>query len=89
MNAPSREEVVQHAGSDDLLFLDGYDDCLLGIVERFGMAPVAVYDKDKIIQSLMRSGSTYEEAVEYFEFNMIGAWVGDTTPAFVSMLGTP
>ena len=27
---------------------------------------------------------TYEEAVEYFEFNVIGAWVGEQTPMFLT-----
>tara|TARA_R100001086_G_C11757397_1_gene237114 strand:- start:607 stop:723 length:117 start_codon:yes stop_codon:yes gene_type:complete len=27
-----------------------------------------------------------EEAVEYFEFNIIGAWVGETTPLFIRVL---
>jgi hypothetical protein len=29
-------------------------------------------------------GMTYDEAVEFFEFNVLGAWVGDETPAFYS-----
>ena len=27
----------------------------------------------------------YEEAVEYFEFNVAGAWVGEQTPIFVDL----
>jgi hypothetical protein len=27
---------------------------------------------------------TYDEAVEFFEFNILGSWVGDQTPAFFS-----
>jgi len=30
-----------------------------------------------------RDGMTEEEAIEYFEFNVTGAWVGEGTPAFV------
>jgi len=26
---------------------------------------------------------TWEEAEEYFEFNQMGAWVGDSTPCFL------
>jgi len=25
----------------------------------------------------------YDEAVEYFDFNIKGAWVGETTPVFI------
>ena len=28
---------------------------------------------------------TEEEAIEYLEFNTIGAWVGEKTPMFVSL----
>jgi hypothetical protein len=27
---------------------------------------------------------TSEEALEWFEFNQIGAWVGDSTPCFIT-----
>ena len=28
---------------------------------------------------------SHEEAIEYFDFNIVGAWVGDETPIFVQM----
>ena len=31
----------------------------------------------------------YEEAIEYFEFNVVGAWVGDNTPVFISHMREP
>jgi hypothetical protein len=49
------------------------------------MEPVVAYDYDKVIKILMVDGCTYEEAVEYHEFNQIGAWVGGKTPAFVKL----
>jgi hypothetical protein len=70
---------------DDLLFMDGFDSAIIGICIRFGMEPVVAYDYDKVIKILMVDGCTYEEAVEYHEFNQIGAWVGGKTPAFVKL----
>ena len=32
---------------------------------------------------MKRDGMTYKEAVEWMEFNVVGAWVGETTPIFV------
>jgi len=61
-----------------------FDEAFVGVVERFGMEPVALYDRDKIIEILMRDGLSWEDAEDHFGFNMIGAWVGDKTPAFVS-----
>jgi hypothetical protein len=43
------------------------------------------YDYDKVIKILMEDMS-YEEAVEYFDFNVIGGWVGDSTPVFIKVL---
>ena len=30
-----------------------------------------------------------EEAMEYFDFNVIGAWVGEHTPVFLELIKTP
>jgi hypothetical protein len=67
----------------DLTVMDGFDDCIVGIVERCTMPPIVCYDREKVIAALMRDGMTWEEAEEYFEFNQMGAWVGDSTPCFL------
>jgi hypothetical protein len=64
--------------------MDGFDDCIAGIVERFTDDPIVCYDRQKVIDSLMAQGMTEEEAEEYFSFNQIGAWVGDSTPCFLT-----
>ena len=44
---------------------------------------LAVYDRQKCIEILIdRDGMSEEEAVEYFEFNVTNAWVGENTPIF-------
>jgi hypothetical protein len=63
--------------------MDGYDDCVEGIVERFGMNPIVCYDKEKVLNKL-RKDMSEEEAYEWFEFNQIGAWLGDATPCFLT-----
>jgi hypothetical protein len=67
----------------DLLLMDGFDDCIIGICEAFGSVPVIAYDYDKVIATLQSDGMTYEEAVEYHEFNQAGAYVGEQTPVFI------
>jgi hypothetical protein len=47
------------------------------------MEIVVVYDRDKILEQL-RKELTPEEAVEYFEFNILGAYVGEKTPIFLT-----
>ena len=65
--------------------MDGFDDCVVGTVSRFGMLPVLCYDLHKIIEKFRADCMTREEAYEYYNFNMIGAWVGEGTPAFICL----
>jgi len=67
----------------DLLIMDGFDDCILGVAARFGSEQFVVYDYNRVIERLQSSGMTHDEAVEYHEFNQIGAYVGEHTPAFM------
>jgi len=75
---------------DKILLADGYEDAFLGVVESFGTAPKACYDYNKCLDILMtdgdfpsQTGMTYDEAVEYLEFNVTQAYVGEHTPAFI------
>lgn len=70
-----------------MLKADGFDSCILGYVERAGSAPYLIYDTEKIVNQLwVESDMTREEAVEYFNFNIVSAWVGEGTPGFLYML---
>jgi Zn/Cd-binding protein ZinT len=73
---------------DKILLADGFEDAFIGVVESFGTAPKACYNYDGCIGVLMRDGDgsqcmTYDEAVEYIEFNVTQAYVGEHTPAFL------
>jgi len=57
-----------------------YQPAFMGTARQFN-TEVALYDYEKVIEHLMEDMSR-EEAVEYFEFNVVGAWHGDDTPAF-------
>jgi len=69
----------------DLLKADGFDEAILGVVQRMGIQAIC-YDQDKVIDILMEDGMSLEEAVEYFEFNIAGAWVGESTPFFMQRM---
>ena len=69
--------------NEQALFANGFDDALLGIDM---LDYTAVYDTDKCIDILMQtSDMTREEAEEYFEFNTLGAYMGEYTPRFVKV----
>lgn len=88
-----REWVAQW--NEEALLADGFEDAIVGICERFGAVPVVAYDRDKCIEIIVARSDTnglddeeaYEEAAEYFEFNVAGSYVGDGTPVFLTLWG--
>jgi len=82
-----KNEIMEIIESNDLLTMDGYDDCILGIGYRSGDGDrYVVYSTQKIINKLMKDGMSYHEAYEFHEFNQACAWVGDKTPGFVDTI---
>ncbi len=66
----------------EALLADGFEDALIGYTERFGEEAVALYDRAKIIEIMMkRDGMSEEDAEEFFSFNIVGAG-GGHVPAF-------
>lgn len=68
--------------------IDGFDDALLGVALIWGSngsrTEVLVYDAEKMRDKLVAQyGLTSEEAREYIEFNIEGAYVGPDTPIVV------
>lgn len=75
-------ELVEELENQNLLVMDGYDDCILGLGRRFDQTFV-VYDQKKVIAKLMTEGMTEEEALEFHDYNQVGAYMGEGTPAFL------
>ena len=71
--------------NEDMLFADGFDDALIGYMERAGMPSIACYDKFKCIE-ILADDMSYEDASEYFYFNVLGAYVGENTPCFLTRI---
>ena len=81
------EDRLHDIGVDDALLMDGFDCCVVGVLERYGMASVVLYDKEKVLEKLVEDGcETYEDAIEYYEFNQLGGWHGELTPGFLVRL---
>lgn len=55
----------------------------MGVGERFGGPPVAVLDVEKMLTQMEREGMTRDEAIEYFEYNILGAHVGEQNPVYL------
>jgi len=64
----------------EAMLVDGHDDALAG----YDTKGRAIYITDHIIGTLMeRDGMTEEEAVEFFDFNIECAYVGEYTPIYM------
>lgn len=67
---------------ESLLFMDGFDEAILGVADNF-REPVVVYYRKKCIEILCKE-MDYMDAVEYFDFNVAGAYVGEQTPIIIN-----
>ena len=64
-----------------MLKWDGFDEAIIGVGERCSTDSMIIYAHSKMVEILIvRDEMTFEEAEEYIDFNIIGAWIGDTTP---------
>ena len=75
-------EILEHLSdvNPEAILWDGFDDAVVGIGQRCGMSPVAIYDRGKCIEVLMRDLASHEDAEEYFSYNVDGCYAGEHTP---------
>ncbi len=76
---------------DETYYASGYEDCIIGVCTEEDI-PRVVYDKWAMVESYQRQNpdSTWDDAVEFLEFNCWYAWVGKGTPKFLRVFhGTP
>ena len=69
-----------------MLFADGFEKAFIGLtIPSPKSNEVAVYDYMLCIDVLMkRDGMNEEDAIDYFYFNVVGAYVGEYTPVFIN-----
>ena len=73
-----RTFVAEH--NERALFLTGHDNAIMGVGQRCGQLALAVYDNAVIRANLMEEGMDETDAIEFFDFNILGAWHGEHTP---------
>jgi hypothetical protein len=66
-----------------MLKADGFDTAIIGVQIELGKI---VYDKHKMIQVLIQQGMSNEEAIEYLEYNVWSAYVGEHTPIYIDLM---
>ena len=69
----------------EALMCDGFDEAIIGMAERPNLGPVVAYSVEKMLNIMItRDGMTYEDALEYFYYNIACAWLGEFTPIYIS-----
>ena len=67
--------------NEDTYYADGFEDCIIGVLME-GEVPRVVYDKWGMVAVLQDEGMTWEDAVEFPEINVWGAYIWPGTPVF-------
>ena len=80
----NKEELMQVLEEEECLTADGFDNALVGFT--CGPNMVAVYDIQRMIEVLVAEGMTAEDAVEHLDYNVIGSYVGEKTPQYMSFV---
>ncbi|MEV6987002.1 hypothetical protein AB0M95_37900 [Sphaerisporangium sp. NPDC051017] len=76
----------------EALLADGFEDALIGMAEGwFGNSRrvVALYDLALCLRVLLGWGMDEEEAGEWIDYNVTGAYVGPSTPVFAIIKRQP
>tara|TARA_R100000951_G_scaffold60223_2_gene50637 strand:- start:6046 stop:6327 length:282 start_codon:yes stop_codon:yes gene_type:complete len=77
-----KELIIEHySGHVDEapLFADGFDDAIIGICPTSFRV---IYSRNKCINKMIAEGETWEDAVDYLEYNTFNAYVGEYTPVW-------
>ena len=79
------EIVLEEYYDEELLFADGFNDAVIGVAYDKGTSTNRViYSRTECIRVLMdRDGMSYEIASEFFDFNVVDAYVGTKTPLYL------
>ena len=77
-----RERIEEDfANTEDVLFADGLDKAIIGFEPNLWKV---VYSRNRVIDILYkRDGMGLEEALEFAEYNIFSAMVGEKTPLWV------
>ena len=70
---------------ESAVFADGLEKAFIGIGYQFH-TPIVIYSQKKAIQCLEKQGMSELEAIEFYDYNIAGSYVGDNTPIFLDDL---
>ena len=77
-----REKISDIYG-EELIFADGFDDAIIGVATGFDSQRV-VYCYVTMIETMMKEDDiSYEDALDWIEYNNLGSYIGKNTPIYV------
>jgi len=71
------DRIIETYEEDSFLKADGLDAAVIGVCET---TKRLIYSVTKCIAKFVEDGMTEEEALEFFDFNVSGAYMGEKTP---------
>jgi len=74
------DEIMDNYPDEEFMCANGFDDAIIGFE---GDSLRLAYSVQKCIDILVDNGLSYEEALEFFEFNVRSAFVGEKTPIWI------
>jgi hypothetical protein len=75
------EEIIEQYPDEEILKADGFDNCILGYEYNWDGNIRLIYSVKAMLEELVVSeGMTDEDAIEHFEYNIRGGYVGEKTP---------
>lgn len=79
------QDLIDFYPDEEFLSADGLEDAIIGVYyDRQDSINRLVYSRTKCIEIFInRDGMTHEEALEFFDYNVEGAYVGKQTPIWV------
>jgi hypothetical protein len=74
------EQIMIDYPEETFYVIYGFDDAIIGFDESYRRL---VYDIDKVLDILVLDGMTYDDAVKFYDFEILDAYFGEGTPIFV------
>jgi hypothetical protein len=82
MNTEVADTLADEYG-EPFVQMDGFDDCIIGVALASGRLPTLCYSVNKVLDRLIKDGMSMEESIEFFEYNILSAYMGNNMPVFL------
>jgi len=75
------QDIYDNYPDTEFLKADGFDEAVIGVSEDMNAEIRLIYSVKKCLE-ILEKDMPYEEALEHFNFNVYGAYMGEKTPVW-------